>query len=220
MAHVIGRASHDLHATAIVSVSVTVSVPVSVIISVSIPVAISAISVSAAPANLEIGAAPAIHPYALWVISPRLAVVACSAAALEGELHSPSGVGWTFVASAVIGGAVHAVAVVRAGRVEVTHLEVGAAAAIHPNAPVIGIAPRLVKNARRVAALLDKLNASADIGGAELPLHVIRRARDDLRLLGKGGRRRICRVTNSQRNREQRNKAQEVWSFHQSLPAA
>jgi hypothetical protein len=158
---------------------------------------------------LEIGAAPTIHPYALWVIPPRLAVVACGTAALDASCTRACRLDTRCVgryrrpAHAVLSAPPESKLPTRSRR-----------GVIHPNAPV-AVAPRLVKNAGASLRWVDKLNASADIAAQNF-LFMSSEEQEMIAPAGKRGRRRVCRLTNSQRNREQRNKA-NTFEFHQSL---
>ena len=85
------------------------------------------------------------------------------------------------VATAIVGGTVDVIVLAEAGPVGsagaagVADGEIGTAATIDPNTLAIP-APGLTKGARRAAALINELNATAGVGGAILAAAVFGRA--------------------------------------------
>jgi hypothetical protein len=71
-------------------------------------------------------------------------------------------------------------------------LEIGAAAAVHPDTPVVFKAPSAVEDARGLTALLNQLHACAHIRVAIIALHIVGGARNDLPLRGIAGRAWCC----------------------------
>jgi len=140
-------------------------------------------------AELEVRAAPAIHPNAAAVVPPGTPVRAIGVTAAAREADPVARVHGTEVASHVIGSAIDRVALAVAAPVRYAGLEIGAAAAVHPDAAVI-VAPSPAEIAWRTAALAHKLHAAARVRLARVPVHVVRRASDGLRLGRREGSRR------------------------------
>jgi len=121
--------------------------------------------------DFEVGAAAAIDPDAAGVVAPGDAIDAVGVAALANDANAAHGVDGANVPAAVVGGAVDDALLWRipAGLAD---FEVGAAAAIDPNAVAIP-APRGAEGARRAAALADETNAAAGVHRAAIAAAVI-----------------------------------------------
>src|SRR5579885_1337125 len=142
-------------------------------------------------AELEVRAAPAIHPNAAAVVPPGTPVRAIGVTAAAREADR--------------------VALAVAAPVRDAGLEIGAAAAVHPDAAVI-VAPSPAEIAWRTAALAHKLHAAARVRRARVPVHVVRGASDGLRLGRREGPRRSFVRTSHEKEgdgtREQRERNQ------------
>jgi hypothetical protein len=178
--HILGRAIDDLDAG-----------------STRLPAATAATT----SANLEICAASPIDPDAAGIVSPRTAEVARRAADLPNDAHAAARVGGAHIASTVVGRAINVVTIVPPAPARAASLEIGLAAAVHPDPTAVHIAPRLVEDARSVTALLDELHATPDIGGAVISPHIVGGAGDELPLgRTKAGCRGLRRVSQRDRN--------------------
>jgi len=228
--HIIGRTAYYLHfgtaralgAVIVISISVSVPfsvpIPVPIALSIVVPVPIrvpAPVSISATTADSEISATAAVHPNAAWLVPPRAAVIAGGVAALANHLNAPVGVSRTEIAAAVIGGAVNAVGGIRS--CVASDLEIGAAAAVHPDTPVIFKAPGAVEDARGFTALLDQLHARAHVRVAIVPLHVVGGARNDLPLRGVAGRGWCCTDKDYEQEDQDRSGIKEAQEFHEDL---
>src|SRR5712671_2367732 len=110
-----------------------VAVIVAVAISVTVPVTIISVAVAIAAVNdFEVGAAAAINPDAVAVVSPSAIEDAIGFAALTDDEHAIAGVSGAEIAVHVIGGAIDEAG---GARFPITgDGEIGAAAAVDPYA--------------------------------------------------------------------------------------
>ncbi len=117
-----------------------------------------------APADFEIGPASVVHPDAVTVISPSLAVDAIRVTALANQSHASAGIHVANFPVHVIRGAIdgrHS-ATARIPATFSPDLKIGSAAPVHPDAPLIE-APGAAIIARRAAALAHQLNSASRI---------------------------------------------------------
>jgi len=134
-------------------------------------------------ADHELGAAAAVHPDALRIVAPGLALNAGGAADLARQLHAAAGVGVAVMAIAIVRGAGEGLSLSLTLSVAVSASgELSAAAAVHPDALHV-VAPGLALNAGGAADLARQLHAAARVEVAVVAAAVVGRAGDGLALL-------------------------------------
>jgi len=168
---------------AVIAVAVTAIITVAVVVAVARMIAVPAAAVVVAPVacpfapftvatvdDFEIGAAASVDPDTLAVITPGAVVNAIGFAALADDEDAVARVNRAEIAVHVIGRAVQQGG---GARLPVAgNAEIGAAAAVDPNAALSG-APRLALYAGGLAALANHAHAKAGIGRTPRAPHVI-----------------------------------------------
>jgi hypothetical protein len=120
----------------------------------------------------EIGAAAVVHPDALAVVAPAIALLTGCSAALIGHLHAAPCIHRAGVASAIVGRTGDGLATPIPSVVPTVHHEVGAATVVYPDALAV-VAPAITLLAGGSAALIGHLYASPRINMAGMPSTVI-----------------------------------------------
>src|SRR5579864_6200904 len=174
---------------AIPVIAVTISVAV---VAVAGVVAIPAVAVVVAPVarpvapfavaaihNFEVGAAAAIDPDAVAIITPGAIEHAVGLAALAHDEDPVARIDGAEVALHVVGRAIHQGG--GAGLPVASHPEVRAAATIGPDS-ALSVSPGLAFDTSGLAALANQAHAEAGVGGAPHALHGVGGAIDHVRV--------------------------------------